>query len=438
MALCRIFRCGENDAFGFLASRSVRTDGGIAQIVAATIGDVQTRGDAALLESARKFDCPTLESILVSEQEIAAARVPEDQLTAIRHAIQRVSRFHRAQLEAVTSGWDAEGSSYSWGIPEANGGSIGQRLRPLASAGIYVPGGKANYPSSVVMNCVPALVAGVKEVAIATPAGADGALSPAVLVAAREIGITKIAKVGGAAAIAAFAFGTESVPRVDKIAGPGNRFVNEAKRQLWGTVGLDLYAGPSEVCVLVGEHAEAEFAVADWLTQVEHAEDNAGFIICPSESKLAEVMAAADRQVAAAPRAATLKAALADFGAAFVSRSLDESVALINAIAPEHLTLAVENAEEVALKVQNAGCILLGELTPESAGDYAIGPSHTLPTSTAARFASPLNVLDFMKLQSVSRLTREDLAGLAQTIETFGQIEGLPAHASGATVRKLG
>jgi histidinol dehydrogenase len=427
MSLLRIVE----DPFAFLAERRLSFDSAVAEVVAATIADVKARGDAALLDSARRFDAPLLETLTVSDREIDTASVPPEHADPIRLSIERVRAFHEAQVDALMPGRSSE-HGWTWSTDD---GSLGQRILPVASAGIYVPGGKANYPSSVIMNAVPAQVAGVPTIAITTPALDDGTLSPAVLFAARELGITRLVKIGGAAAIAALALGTESVPRVDKIAGPGNKFVNEAKRQLWGQVGLDGYAGPSEVCVLADETTNAAWAAADLLTQVEHSEDNAGFLVCTSRAKLEEILDAAEAQIATAPRAATLRAALANEGAAFVARDLDEACDIVNAIAPEHLSIAIENPGAVLHKIQNAGCVLLGEYTPESAGDFVAGPSHTLPTSGAARFGSPVNVLDFLKLQSVIKLSRSQLQAITPAIEAFGDMEGFPTHARGASIR---
>lgn len=439
MSLCRLIRCAEEDAITFLAGRSASIDFTVAQTVAAIIADVRARGDAALLDNARRFDSPSLGALMVSSEELESAQLPLRDQEAICAAVKRVTEFHALQLRAITAGWEAESpgqNAWRWRLPLRHGGYAGQRMLPLASAGIYVPGGKATYPSSVIMNAMPAVSAGVPRIMAATPARADGSLSPAVLFAARECGLAAIAKVGGAAAVAALALGTESIPRMDRIAGPGNRYVNEAKRQLWGQVGLDLYAGPSEVCVLVDETSNAPFAAADWLTQVEHSEDNAGFLVSVSDAKLTEVIEEAESQLEGAPRAGIMRAALGKYGAAILTRDLVEACEVIDAIAPEHLTLAVADPEAALARVTNAGCILVGEYTPESAGDYAIGPSHTLPTSASARFASPLSVLDFLKIQSVSSLTAADLSELSPVIEIFGEVEGLPAHANGARIRR--
>jgi histidinol dehydrogenase len=242
-------------------------------------------------------------------------------------------------------------------------------------------------------------------------------------------------KIGGAAAIAALALGTESVPRVDKIVGPGNRFVNEAKRQLWGVVGLDGYAGPSEVCVLADETTIAKNAAIDLLTQIEHAPDNCGFLVCTDEAKFNEILSEIERLTKGAEREDTLRKALAGDSIAFLVKDMNEAIDIVNEIAPEHLSIATKDPEKVMLNIRNAGCILLGEWSPESAGDFCAGPSHTLPTSGAARFGSPVNVLDFLKVQSVINLSKSELKTMTSTIETFGRMEGFPIHGKGATIR---
>lgn len=452
--MIKILDSTTDDVFGTLKTRTVHRDDETERVVKAIIADVRQRGDAALLDSARKFDAPNLESILVSDEEIWDVQLDEELSRAILEATGRVERFHNAQLARITAGmteltgdgYDHDGvyrfnkgpyGRYGWNLDPFSGPQIGQRFIPVEKAGVYVPGGNAMYVSSVLMNAIPAACAGVDEVYITTPARPDGTLHPAILFAMRVGGkdFTPF-KIGGAAAIAALALGTESIPRVDKVVGPGNRFVNEAKRQLWGQVGLDGYAGPSEVCVLADNEANEEFAAADLLTQVEHAPDNAGFLVCLSRRKLDAILAAAEKQLTGAPREKTMRDALAGGSLAIVARDLSEALDIVNAIAPEHLTLAVKEPEKAMAKVRNAGCILLGEYTPESAGDYCLGPSHTLPTSGAARWQSPVNVLDFLKLQSVVRLTKEELQPLIPTIEALATIEGFPAHAHGATVRR--
>lgn len=449
----RRFDCRLEDPRPFLRSRGVRYEESVVQVVSEIIADVRQRGDLALLESACKFDAPSLSSLLATQEEIDEAMPSADYAFAIDHAIERVRQFHGNQLNALTKGWvehEYQSSDirkrdgqprhhypnffWTWNASPA-GSVLGQRLIPLQKVGAYVPGGNANYPSSVVMNVVPAQVAGVNHVTVTTPAREDGTLSPAVLYAARYCGVAKVAKVGGAAAIAALALGTESVERVDKVVGPGNRFVNEAKRQLWGTVGLDGYAGPSEVCVLIDDSSNVAYAAADFLTQIEHAPDNAGFLVSLSESKAEQVLAEIETQLSNAPRAETMREAMQREGVCILVRDLAEAVEIIDLIAPEHLSIATEEPDRVADQVRNAGCILMGEWTPESAGDYCAGPSHTLPTATAARFGSPVNVLDFLKIQSLMKLSEDQFGELKETIEAFGAMEGFPSHAFGATVR---
>ncbi|MCC7435817.1 MAG: histidinol dehydrogenase [Methanoregulaceae archaeon] len=439
---------GVDDVPAILAARSIGVDDAVRATVAEIIDDVRRRGDAALLDAVRRFDAPGLDALVAADRELEAAEaaLSEEQHAALQTAIDRVMRFHEAQLyyftetmESVSLGpsrFDGlDHVAYHWSEETDHGGHLGQQFRSVRRAGVYVPGGEAAYPSSVYMNVAPANVALVPEVVVTTPARKDGSLPPAVLVAARHCHVDRIVKVGGAAAIAALALGTESVSKCDVVVGPGNRYVNEAKRQLWGSVGLDGYAGPSEVCVLFDESANPAWVAADLLTQVEHAADNAGFLVTTSEPKLAEVLVEVERQLSSAARESTMRSALETHGLALVARSLDEAVDWVNLIAPEHLSLAISEADEVVSRIENAGCILVGEWTPESGGDYAVGPSHTLPTAGAARFGSPVNVLTFMKVQSVVRLGEGDLRELAPAMDTLAQMEGFPTHGRGATIR---
>ena len=430
MSLCPIIDATITDPFPALQKRQIFVDQVTERLVAGIIEDVRLRGDAALLSSSHKYDSPALKSILVTEEEFEKSTVPHHYQSAIEFAARRIEDFHTLQLVHFTKGLEPEGNAFGWSHER-----IGQRVLPLENVGVYVPGGKATYPSSVLMNSLPARVAGVPHRFVTTPARKDGTLADSVLLAMRLCGVEKAFKVGGAAAIAALALGTESVPRVDKIVGPGNRFVNEAKRQLWGRVGLDGYAGPSEVCVLVDSHANAEWAAADLLTQIEHSDDNAAFLISTDAAKLHQVLAAVERQLQGSQCENSMRTALAQESSAFLARDLDQAADIINAIAPEHLTVSIREPEPFLDKVQNASCILLGDYTPESAGDFVIGPSHTLPTRCAARFGSPVNVLDFLKIQSVSNLTYDQLLDLIPTIETFGEMESFPTHARGSTIR---
>jgi histidinol dehydrogenase len=436
--MMRIVHAAEFDVLSYLRRRGARIDMEVQETVAAIIADVRNRGDAAVLESARRFDCPTLTDLLVTEHEIQEAVVSQPHASAIRIAHRRIWDFHARQLESLV-GTFADGIGDGWRMKATQNegaGQIGQRFSAVSAAGVYVPGGLAAYPSSVLMNAVPAALLGISPIVVTTPASSDGTLPAPVLTALRELPGVHAVKAGGAAAIAAMAIGTETVPQVDQIVGPGNRYVNEAKRQLWGQVGLDGYAGPSEVCVAIDASTNAAFAAADLLTQVEHASDNTGFVVSTSESKLHEVLQEADKQLTGAPREAIMRSAFGGDSLAIVVRDRAEASAVVNMIAPEHLSITVSDPYAFASTVRNAGCILIGEWSAESAGDYVVGPSHTLPTARAARWQSPVSVLSFLKLQSVIQLSQEDLVALTPVIQAFGEMEGLPAHGFGASIRK--
>jgi histidinol dehydrogenase len=461
--LIRIFSTQTDDVLGQLRERTVFRSLETERIVSEIIDDVRVRGDAALLDNARKFDAPGLTSIEVDFSEIGSIELPKIVLDAIERSMLQVQAFHARQLKALTEGWKpmllqtveqrrSDGQplhslpnfEYRWHknpmerqgwTPTNSVGGLGQRLLPVKRAGVYVPGGNATYPSSVVMNVIPAQCAGVNAVFVTTPARRDGTLDPAVIAALAYCGVAKAFKTGGAAAIAALAYGTETVPRVDTIVGPGNRFVNEAKRQVWGSVGLDGYAGPSEVCVLCDSGSNASFAAADLLTQIEHAPDNAGFLVCTDKAKLQEILEEVENQMVGAKRESTLRAALANESIAILARDEEEACDIVNAIAPEHLSIATREPELTMERIYNAGCILLGDWSAESAGDFAAGPSHTLPTSGAARFGSPVSVMNFLKFQSIVRLSKDDLQDMLPTLEAYGEIEGFPAHAKGARIR---
>lgn len=433
-------------------------DGGFAEskIVAKMIEDVRANGLWAVWKYTRRFDAPKLRirDLIVTEKEIKTAEISKEHHAAIIHSIERVRDFHAEQLKKLTKGWKKSGPGlYEWRTDARKGksptGFEGQLLRPIRKVGVYVPGGKASYPSSVIMNAVPAQVAGAEEILVATPPRSDGSLNPAVLVAARELGLNRIVKSGGAAAIALLAIGDNSVhtergvPQgtgelwngVDKIVGPGNKWVNEAKRQLWGRVGFDTYAGPSEVAVVADEAANPAYAAADWLSQVEHAEDNCGYLVVWSEKVANAILAEAEKQLKGAPRESVMRAALKERGYVIIDESRAMALHTASSLAAEHLTLMIENPEEALDVIQDAGCILLGNYTPQSAGDFCSGPSHTLPTAMAARFGSPLNVMEFLRFQSISNLTHDDLVELAPTIQAFGEMEGFPQHARGASIR---
>lgn len=385
---------------------------------------VRAEGDTALLAYTRQWDCPTLETLEVSPQEFDAAyqQLGEPMLTAIRHAVARVRRFHKQMRPQ------------SWHMLEAHGGWLGQLVRPLERVGVYAPGGRARYPSTVIMNAVPARVAGVQEIMLCTPPQHDGSVPASVLVAARESGVQRVFKVGGAQAIAAMAYGTQTIPAVEKIVGPGNLYVALAKRLLWGVVGVDLWAGPSEVAVIADAHANPASIAADLLTQLEHGAESVGYLFTPSESVLQGTLAALETQLGQRARRAILRESLTH-SLAVLTRSLPEAFELMNLAAPEHLTLMVQHPMHWLSQVRYAGCIFLGSETPQSAGDYLAGPSHTLPTGRAARFESPVSVETFIKRSSVIALSRDALRHLAPDILAFAEEEGFEAHAAAVKLR---
>lgn len=426
----RVIRCATEDPRPTLRKRGVLSDDSVVNVVRSILSDVRIRGEAAIIDQVRRFDAPEATHLWATEEEIMGAHPPSRFAEAIDAAAERIGAFHDHQRESLTAQLARNpGSGWHWNRAQTDGGTIGQRLIPLAKVGVYAPGGNALYPSSVLMNAIPALSAGVQEVVLATPPRSDGTLAPEVLYAAKTLGIRQVMKAGGAAALAGLVYLSD----VDKIVGPGNRYVNEAKRQLWGQVGLDGYAGPSEVCVIVDDTANAAFAAADFLTQIEHAPDNQGFLVALTEKSLNAVYSAIESQIAQAPRRETMLESIEKGSLAILVRNQEEAIEMINLIAPEHITVA---AQIDTHQIQNAGCILVGEWSPESGGDYAFGPSHTLPTARAARFGSPVNVLDFIKVQSVVALaTRDEFLAVAPVIEAFGEMEGLPGHAEGSTIR---
>ena len=435
--LCPVFRSGDPELAPRLRRRpALRSE--VTQVVSEVIRAVEERGAEAVLEHTRRFDSSAVEGLMVTQAEFDhVTLIPED-AEAIETAIERVAAFHRAQLESLVQGWEEVEGGWMWGADPTDAeetGFEGQRMMPLGSVGLYAPGGQASYPSSVVMNAVPAQVAGVKRLVLATPSRLDGSVHPAVLHAARALGIETVLKAGGASAIAAMALGWEGFEPVDKVAGPGNAYVNEAKRQLWGSVGVDLYAGPSEVAVVVDGSCEPAWAAADLLTQIEHSADNVALLVGTSEQAVRDVLDAAERLLHNSPRAEVMRAALRDFGMAVIAESLEEACEIVDRFAPEHASAMVEDTDAALLLIRRAGCLLLGPHTPQGAGDYCAGPSHTLPTSSAARFASPLNVMDFLRVQSVGELTSADLGLLSGVIQAFGRMEGLPMHAEATRLR---
>lgn len=396
-----------------------------------TVGDildkVKTQGDKALFEFTKKFDKFDLnaDNIRVTEQEIRQAYDSFDRelLEIIRTSKENIRKFHQRQLQN------------SWFTSEADGTFLGQKVTPIQKAGVYVPGGKAAYPSSVLMNIIPAKVAGVEKIVMTTPCSSEGVVNPAVLVAANEAGADEIYKVGGAQAIGALAFGTESIPKVDKIVGPGNIYVALAKKAVYGHVNIDSVAGPSEILIIADKTANPRYVAADLLSQAEH-DELASAILITTDSELArQVSEQVDIFINQLERKEIIQKSLDNFGYILIAEDLDEAIETANAIASEHLEIVTENPFEVMTKIRNAGAIFLGENSCESLGDYYAGPNHVLPTNGTARFFSPLSVDDFIKKSSVIYYSRNALQSAYKNVEKFAKAERLTAHANAVTVR---
>lgn len=406
------------------AKREVQED--LNNAVAAILADVRLRGDAALLEYTRRWDRLdlTADRLRITADEISAAIAlcdPET-LAALGLAAERIEAFHRRQTVEATSYTDAAGVR------------LGARWTPVGAVGIYVPGGTAAYPSSVLMNAIPAKVAGVPRIAMVVPTP-DGKLNPLVLAAAHLAGVTEIYRIGGAQAVGALAYGTATIPPVDKITGPGNAFVAAAKRQVFGTVGIDMIAGPSEILVVADAANDPAWIAADLLSQAEH-DTSAQSILITDDAGFAESVAAAvETHLATLPRAAIARESWNAHGAIIKVASLEEAVALVDRIAPEHLELAVADPDALAAQVRNAGAIFLGRHTPEAIGDYVAGPNHVLPTARSARFSSGLNVLDFMKRTTLVGCSPAALAAIGPAAVALAEAEGLGAHALSVAIR---
>jgi histidinol dehydrogenase len=407
-------------------ARGVSGDAALVAEVAGIVEDVRRRGDAALADYTERFDGVRLrpDEFRVGEPALreSAERVDARVLEAVRASIRNVRAFHERER------------AQSWEFETGRGVRLGQRVTPVESAGLYVPGGTASYPSSVVMNVVPAQVAGVGRVAVVTPPRTLSE-TPAVAAALLELGVTEIYQVGGAQAVAALAYGTQTIARVDVVTGPGNRYVAAAKKLVYGAVGIDSVAGPSEVVVLADETARADFVAADLLAQAEHGEDASAILVTTDAGLARRVAAEVARQAATLPRKSVIARSLADFGAALVVGTLEEACEVVNLLAPEHLEIVARDAERAAALVRHAGAIFFGEHTPEAVGDYLAGPNHVLPTGGAARFSSALGVQNFQRRTSIIRYTREELAGAAPLIAALAEAEGLDAHARSALIR---
>ena len=409
-----------------IRERSIVLDADLMSQVGSIISEVRRRGDAALIDYAARFDGFVMQpsELRIGEEELRriAANVDARVLEALREAISNVRRFHEHERQE------------SWEIETAYGVRLGQRITPIERVGLYVPGGTASYSSSVVMNVVPAQVAGVKRIVVATPPRSLRE-NPAVAAACLQLGLSEVYAVGGAQAIAALAYGTETVRRVDKITGPGNRYVAAAKKLVFGTVGIDSIAGPSEVAIIADDTARAEFVAADLLAQAEHAEDACAILVTTSAQLAHDVAAEVSRQAESLPRRAVVEKSLVQYGAVLLVNDLDEACAIVNSLAPEHLEIVTRDDEAVAARILHAGAIFFGPYSPEVVGDYFAGPNHVLPTAGAARFSSALGVYDFVKRTSVLRYSREALRQSADKIATLAKAEGLDAHARSAVIR---
>lgn len=412
-----------------LIRKSYGDDRVLEQSVADIISLVKEKGDQALYELTEKFDKVDLRSqgLKVQEKELAQAykSVDEDFLKSLRLAKENIRKFHERQKRN------------SWLDPQEDGTVLGQLIRPLRRVGIYVPGGTAAYPSSVLMNGIPAVVAGVEEIVMVSPPREDGTLLPEVLVAAAETGVTEIYKLGGAQAIASLAYGTESIAPVDKITGPGNIYVTLAKKQVFGTVDIDMLAGPSEILILADESARPEELAADLLSQAEHDPLASSILVSPSRELLAETIDQVEKQLQTLPRQEIARTSWEKYGGAILVKDIEEGMELANKIAPEHFELVIKDPYLWLGKIKNAGAVFLGRFSPESVGDYFAGPNHVLPTGGTARFYSPLNVDTFMKKISLINYSEEALLRDGQHIALLARKEGLEAHARAVEVRKL-
>jgi histidinol dehydrogenase len=416
-----------SEKFGAILSRGEETGREVEQAVLAIIADVRLRGDEAVLELTRRFDhldAASVAELEVTPAEIEAAfsKVDEADLEALILAADRVTAFHEKQKQQT------------WISTEEPDIMLGQKVTPLARVGIYVPGGKASYPSSVIMNAVPAKVAGVGEIVMVVPAP-GGQINPHVLVAARLAGVDRIFRIGGAQAVAALAYGTETIPKVDKITGPGNIYVATAKKLVFGQVGIDMIAGPSEILVISDGSGNPGHVASDLLSQAEHDELASSILITTDRAFGEQVAAEVERQLSQLSRETIARASWDKYGAIIVAADLDEVIEFSNRIAPEHLELAVRDPFDILSRITNAGAIFMGHWTPEAAGDYLAGPNHTLPTGGTARFFSPLSVDDFVKKSSIVYFSEAGLKRLGSDIVRIAGLEGLEAHAKSVSKR---
>ena len=397
----------------------------VEEIVAGILADVKENGDKALFAYCEKFDKVKLDALAVSEAEIEEAftAVPAEFLEILREAAENIRRFHEKQKRN------------SFILNEQDGVVMGQKVIPVDRAGLYVPGGTAAYPSTVLMDAIPAKIAGVPEVVMVSPPGKDGKIPAVILAAAKIAGVDKIFKLGGAQAVAAFAFGTESVPKVDKIVGPGNAFVAEAKKQVFGTVSIDMIAGPSEILILADGKSNPKHVAADLLSQAEHDKLASAVLVTDSEALAAAVAEEIEKQIPLLSRAEIARASIDNNGKIIVAPDFQKGIEITNELAPEHLELCVDNPFDYLDKIRHAGSIFMGRNCPEALGDYMAGPNHTLPTGGTAKFSSPLSVDDFVKKTQYTYFTRDALAKVGRKVAYFAEKEGLTAHAKSAVVR---
>lgn len=425
LQITKVDGVSEIELINKLKLRSGEIDKKVSLAVGEIIDNVRAKGDDAVLEYTVKFDGKAPEQIEVSKQEIkdSISVCDEEFITALRNSAQNIKTFHKRQKQQ------------SWLDAQENGVILGQRVRGLKRVGIYVPGGTAAYPSSVLMNAIPAKIAGVEEIIMVTPPTKDGKANPNILAAAEIAGVDRVFLVGGAQAVAALAFGTQTIPRVDKIVGPGNIFVATAKKQLYGTVDIDMIAGPSEILIVADETANPVFIAADLLSQAEHDELASSILLTTCEQIAKDTVVELEKQLDKLSRKDIAKKSLEDFGAIIVCKNIDNAVDFANELAPEHLEMCVKNPLEYIGRIDNAGSVFLGDYSPEPLGDYYAGPNHVLPTSGTARFFSPLSVDSFVKKSSFIYYTKDALCSAGNDIINFAQTEGLDAHANSVRVR---
>lgn len=420
--MIKIMKYGEVSPEEIFARGTAATD--VSGIVRDIIDNVKANGDKALYEYCEKFDKAKLSSLEVTNEEIdeAFAAVEPQFIETLKQAAENIRTFHKQQVR----------QSF---ILNGDGYVTGQKITPIEKVGLYVPGGTAAYPSTVLMDSIPAKIAGCEEICITTPPSADGKVNPAILAAAKIAGVDRIFKIGGAQAVAALAYGTETVPKVDKIVGPGNAFVAEAKRQVFGLVSIDMIAGPSEILVIADGKSNPKFVAADLLSQAEHDKMASAVLVTDSAELAEQVSAELERQIPLLPRAEIARISIDNNGKIIVADNLFDVIEVANEIAPEHLELSVDNPFDYLDKIKNAGSIFMGRYCPEALGDYFAGPNHTLPTSGTARFSSPLSVDDFVKKSQYTYYTKDALDKSAESVAFFAEKEGLSAHARSVTVR---